>query len=91
MTNSAAPDQSAMPTDLDLHCLLRQGMSCSAREELKGGPKTVVSKQKNTDYVENDIFMVIFLYNLYIFIQIQHRLGNMIFALDPSNRVLKWL
>ena len=23
------------PTDLDLHCLLRQGMSCSAREELK--------------------------------------------------------
>ena len=23
------------PTDLDLHCLLRQGMSCSAREGLK--------------------------------------------------------
>ena len=23
------------PTDLDLHCLLRQGMSCSARETLK--------------------------------------------------------
>ena len=22
------------PTDLDLHCLLRQSMSCSAREEL---------------------------------------------------------
>ena len=22
------------PTDLDLHCLLRQGMSCSAREGL---------------------------------------------------------
>ena len=22
------------PTDLDLHCLLRHGMSCSAREEL---------------------------------------------------------
>ena len=22
------------PTDLDLHCLLSQGMSCSAREEL---------------------------------------------------------
>ena len=24
------------PTDLDLHCLLRQGMSCSAREGLRG-------------------------------------------------------
>ena len=23
------------PTDLDLHCLLRQGMACSAREGLK--------------------------------------------------------
>ena len=37
MTNSADPDQlasSRKPTDLDLHCLLRQGMSCSAREGL---------------------------------------------------------
>ena len=36
MTNSADPDQLAYedPTDLDLHCLLRQGMSCSARERL---------------------------------------------------------
>ena len=32
MTNSADPDQLA---DLDLHCLLRQGMACSAREGLK--------------------------------------------------------
>ena len=32
MTNSADPDQK--PTDLDLHCLLRQGMSCLAREGL---------------------------------------------------------
>ena len=32
MTNSADPDQLA--TDLDLHCLLRQGMTCSAREGL---------------------------------------------------------
>ena len=32
MTNSADPDQLA--NDLDLHCLLRQGMSCSAREGL---------------------------------------------------------
>ena len=36
MTNSADPDQlvSQKPTDLDLHCLLRQGMLCSAREGL---------------------------------------------------------
>ena len=35
MTNSADPDQlaSKKPTDLDLHCLLRQGMSCLAKEE----------------------------------------------------------
>ena len=39
MTNSADPDQ---PTDLDIHCLLRQGMSCSARE----GLKCVFSKRK---------------------------------------------
>ena len=36
MTNSADPDQlaSQKPTDLDLHCLLRRGTSCSARERL---------------------------------------------------------
>ena len=38
MTNSADPDQ--LPTDLDLHCLLRQGMSCSARDGLSN-PFTV--------------------------------------------------
>ena len=45
MANSADPDQLASeeakllknPTDLDLHCLLRQGMSCSAREGLISG------------------------------------------------------
>ena len=39
MTNRADPDQLVLkkPTDLDLHCLLRQGMSCSARDELKSG------------------------------------------------------
>ena len=31
MTNSADPEK---PTDLDLHCLLRQGMTCLAREGL---------------------------------------------------------
>ena len=36
MTNSVDPDQLASkPTDLDLHCLLSQGMLCSAREGLK--------------------------------------------------------
>ena len=44
MTNSVDPDQLASstqiswllkkPADLDLHCLLRQGMSCLAREGL---------------------------------------------------------
>ena len=36
MSNSADPDSWLLqkPTDLDLHCLLRQGMSCSAREGL---------------------------------------------------------
>ena len=40
MINSGDPDQLASPdldlhsTDLDLHVLLRQGMSCSAREGL---------------------------------------------------------
>ena len=36
MTNRADPDQlaSEKPTDLDLHCLLRQGMSYLAREGL---------------------------------------------------------
>ena len=31
-------------------------------------PKSVVSKQKCIDYIEKLPFMVIFLYNLYIFI-----------------------
>ena len=34
MTNSADPDQFQKPTDPDLHCLLRQGMTCLAREGL---------------------------------------------------------
>ena len=33
MINSTDPDQK--PTDLDLRCLLRQGMSISAREGLR--------------------------------------------------------
>ena len=42
MTNSADPVQK--PTDLDLHCLLRQGMSCSAREGLKVVHKSQIIK-----------------------------------------------
>ena len=36
MTNNADPDQlaSQKPTDLDLHCLLKLGMSCLVREGL---------------------------------------------------------
>ena len=35
MTNSADADQfDSKQTDLDLHCLLRQGMSCLTREGL---------------------------------------------------------
>ena len=37
-------------------------------------------------------FMVIFLYNLYMFVWIQHAcLANTVFALDPSNSVVKRL
>ena len=36
--------------------------------------------------------MVIFLYNLYIFVWIQHGcLANIVFVLDPSNSVIKRL
>ena len=36
MTNSADPDQLASSeANSDLHCLLRQGISCSEREQLK--------------------------------------------------------
>ena len=35
MTNSADSDQLASSNDLNLHCLLRQGMLCSAREGLR--------------------------------------------------------
>ena len=66
MTNSADPDQLASSeTDLDLHCLLKQGMSCSAREglnlqlsiiaasDLKKKKKTTTTtkkKKKKTDW-----------------------------------------
>ena len=47
MTNSADPDQK--PTDLNLHCLLRQGISYSAREGLR---VTVVSQELTQIYHE---------------------------------------
>ena len=47
MTNSADPDQLAS-SDLDLHCLLREGMSCSAREGLNVGLQGFESKFLDT-------------------------------------------
>ena len=35
--------------DLDLHCLLRQGMSCSAREGLSG-PYDIIRDLNNVDW-----------------------------------------
>ena len=47
MTNRADLDQLASleATDLDLQCLRRQGMSCSAREGLKTGTLPLSSVQ----------------------------------------------
>ena len=39
------------PTDLDLHCLLRQGMSCSAREGLS---MTLYLTVFEYDTIQND-------------------------------------
>ena len=45
MKNSADPDQLASS---DLHCLLRQGMSCSAREGLR--PSLGLTNREQIDY-----------------------------------------
>ena len=54
MTNSADPDQlassEAKPTDLDLHSLLRQGMSWPARE----GLRDIVDSNENARQVTAD-------------------------------------
>ena len=52
MTNSADPDQLA--SQEDLHCLLRQGMSCSAREGLK-----LIRRQLQTANPRHDKIAVI--------------------------------
>ena len=53
--------------------------------------KSVVSKQKCIDYIEKWPYMVIFLYNLYIFVWIQHScLDNLVIALDLSISVIRW-
>ena len=36
------------PTDLDLHCLLRQGTLCLAREELTNVTGTLIKRIQNT-------------------------------------------
>ena len=70
---------------------------------IKMDPKSDISKQncidyiekwqkKCIDYIEKWPFMVIFLYNLYIFVWIQHEyLVKTVFALDPSRSVIKRL
>ena len=45
MTNSADSDQLA--TDLDLHCLLIPGMSCSAREGLTQLSEAILMSSHN--------------------------------------------
>ena len=62
------------------------------KDGLKVDPKCVVYKQKCIDYIEKLRFMVIFLYNLFTFVWIQHSyLAKMVFALDPSNSATKRL
>ena len=39
------------PTDLDLHCLLRQGMSCSAREGLNSNLFGKIKNLKNAQKI----------------------------------------
>ena len=59
----------------------------------KMDPKNIVSKLnklKCIDYIEKWPFMVIFLYNLYIFVWIQYScLANMDFAWYLSDSVIK--
>ena len=46
--------------------------------------------QKCIDYIEKWPFMVIFQYNLYIFVWIWHScLTNMVYVIDPNNSVYK--
>ena len=48
--------------------------------------------QKCIDYIEKYPFMVIFQYNLYIFVWILHGcLTNTVYAMDPNNSVIKRL
>ena len=47
MANSADPDQLASkPTDLDLQCVPRQGMSCLAREGLNAFTVSAASRKR---------------------------------------------
>ena len=50
MTNSADPDQLASkPTDLDLQCLPRQGMSCLTREGLNAFTISAASRERERE------------------------------------------
>ena len=43
------------------------------------------------NYIEKLPFMVIFLYNLYIFVGYNSHLAKTVYPLDPSSRVIKRL
>ena len=51
MTNSVDPDHLA--SDLELHCLLRQGMLCSAREMLS---VLVISRRLHKHILPSQVF-----------------------------------
>ena len=63
MTNSADPDP-----DLDLHCLLRQGMSCSARE----GLNYYFSEKKKIDISDNSHEMPVLYFYLFRYKEGKH-------------------
>ena len=57
MAKSADPDQLASkPTDLDLHCLPRQGLSRLSRTRVKRHP----SKDRNVSERQEDVFRTIY-------------------------------
>ena len=63
MANSADPDQlaSKKPTDLDLHCLQRQGISGFSRTRVKGD---VLNYCRNISLLQNLIPGLILIYRI---------------------------
>ena len=72
-----------------IHCTLVHYNTVWVKDSLKVDPISVLSKPECIDCIENWPFMVIFLYNLDLFVLIQNSyLGNMVFTLGPSNCVI---